>query len=156
MDMSELLLTTIAFLFGFAVACLLLQSRVTTTEERWRTRFEQWKLEYTDFIRSEYVNRSSSTLKGKIAEQMAPLLPEFSYNPADARFIGSPVDFVVFEGYTGIKDDFKGDVNIVFIEVKKGRSTLSKKQQAIRQAVEEKKVRWETIVVGDREAVCPE
>jgi predicted Holliday junction resolvase-like endonuclease len=37
-------------------------------------------------------------LKGKIAEQIAPLMPGFlaKYNPADARFIGSPIDYLIF------------------------------------------------------------
>ena len=31
------------------------------------------------------------------SEQMAPLLPEFPFASADARFIGNPIDFVVFD-----------------------------------------------------------
>jgi predicted Holliday junction resolvase-like endonuclease len=44
-------------------------------------------------------------LKGKIAEQIAPLLPGFlvKYNPADTRFIGSPIDYLI------IRNMSKGD-----------------------------------------------
>ena len=40
--------------------------------------------------RADAVDASRAVLKGKIAEQIAPLLPGFlaKYNPADARFIG--------------------------------------------------------------------
>src|SRR5207244_3901928 len=51
------------------------------------------------------VAQSRSTLKGQIAEQMAPLLAGFPYQPADARFLGDPIDYVVFNGYTSVKDD---------------------------------------------------
>jgi len=48
--------------------------------------------------RADAVDTSRAVLKGKIAEQIAPLLPGFlaKYNPADARFIGSPIDYLIF------------------------------------------------------------
>jgi len=44
------------------------------------------------------VNTSRAVLKGKMAEQLAPILPEFQYLPSDAKFLGDPVDYVVFDG----------------------------------------------------------
>jgi predicted Holliday junction resolvase-like endonuclease len=35
---------------------------------------------------------------GKVTEHFIPDLPDFAYNPKDARFLGSPVDFIVFDG----------------------------------------------------------
>src|SRR5215471_8493141 len=55
------------------------------------------------------VERSRSTLKGQIAEQMAPLLPGFSYSAADARFLGDPVDYVVFDGRTNFASETSDD-----------------------------------------------
>jgi len=48
--------------------------------------------------RKDAVETSRSSLKGKISEQMSPLFPEFysKYEPSDARFLGSPIDFVIF------------------------------------------------------------
>jgi len=54
--------------------------------------------------RRESLVRSRSSLKGQIAEQMAPLLPGFRYLPADARFLGDPIDYVVFNGYSDARD----------------------------------------------------
>lgn len=44
--------------------------------------------------RADAVDISRAVLKGKVAEQMAPLLPGFlaKHNPADAKFISSPID----------------------------------------------------------------
>jgi len=50
------------------------------------------------------VNTSRAVLKGKMAEQFAPILPEFQYLPSDAKFLGDPVDYVVFDGYTDFRD----------------------------------------------------
>jgi len=73
---------------------------------------------------------------------MAPLLPEFRYEPADARFIGSPVDYIVFEGYS------KGEPRrIVFVDVKTGKSSLSPIERKVREIVEKRRVDWETVVL---------
>ena len=48
--------------------------------------------------RRESANQSRAVLKGKMAEQIAPLLPGFEYWPADSRFLGDPVDYFVFFG----------------------------------------------------------
>ena len=80
---------------------------------------------------------------------MAPLLPEFPFAPADARFIGNPIDFVVFDGYTNAKDE-KGDViSVVLVEMKKGKGKLTRVELLIKKAIEEGRVSWKTIVLKD-------
>jgi predicted Holliday junction resolvase-like endonuclease len=62
----------------------------------------------------------------------------------DARFIGTPIDYVVFEGLA--EQDPR---EIVFIDVKTGRTaTLTPIQQKIKQVIDQKRVRWETIHIG--------
>jgi len=95
------------------------------------------------------VNRSRSTLKRKIAGQLAPVLPGFLLNPADARFIGSPVDYVIFDGLTGVSDEMEQSIRIVFMDVKKGTSSLTWTQRVIKKAVEEKQIGWETLRIAD-------
>ncbi len=61
--------------------------------EAYSAQFEQWRaIELAQTVESERldaVERSRSVLKGKIGEQLAPLLPEFlsAYNPSEARFL---------------------------------------------------------------------
>jgi predicted Holliday junction resolvase-like endonuclease len=105
MPLTGLLIPAIAFILGLIVAYLIFRARVSVYEERARNDLERWKPECTSDIRKDSVNRSRSTLKGRISEQMAPLLPEFPFSPADARFISNPVDFVVFDGYTKLKSE---------------------------------------------------
>ena len=49
-------------------------------------------------LRKDAVKRSKAVINGQVAEQIAPFLPDFPANPSDARFIGKPVDFIVFSG----------------------------------------------------------
>jgi predicted Holliday junction resolvase-like endonuclease len=101
--------------------------------------------------RKDSVDRSRSTLKGQIAEQLAPLLPGFRYLPADARFLGDPVDYVVFGGYSGVRDGGASvdTLEVVLLEVKQGASALTGFQRAIARAVEEGRVRFEVLRIAE-------
>ncbi|MBR5401055.1 MAG: hypothetical protein IK102_04510 [Treponema sp.] len=89
-------------------------------------------------IRQDAVKRSNAVKGGQLAEQLAPYLPNFPCNPADARFIGKPVDFVAFPGL-----DQKGTADeVLLIEVKTGASQLSQREKAIKEAVKTGKVRY--------------
>ena len=98
--------------------------------------------------RRQSSEQSRAVLKGKLAEQMAPLLPGFAYWPADARFLGDPVDYIVFNGYSMTKDEGgDGDVEIVILDIKQGKSMLTGGQRQIAKAVEAGRVRFEVVRV---------
>ena len=151
MLLSEILIAIAAFLSGIAVAYFFFRARVSIFEQRARNDLDRWKQECTEAIRKDSVNRSRSTLKGKIAEQMAPYLPGFPYSAADARFIGSPVDFIVFDGYSTAKDGDSGEVSIVLVEVKQGKGKLTRGESLIRKAVEEGRVSWKMVTIRDED-----
>ena len=75
--------------------------------------FNQWKLEFEKTIRQDAIQRSQAVTVGKVTEHIVPYLPEFPFNPKDARFIGSPIDLIVFDGLNEDKC-----VEVVFIEIK--------------------------------------
>ncbi|HOZ73005.1 MAG TPA: Holliday junction resolvase-like protein [Spirochaetales bacterium] len=87
--------------------------------------------------RDDAVRRSRAVLTGQIGEQLAPYLPGFPCDPADARFIGKPIDFIAFPGASA-----GAPVEALFIEVKTGDSRLSAAERALREAVEAGRVRW--------------
>ncbi|MGB9621410.1 MAG: Holliday junction resolvase-like protein [Brevinematia bacterium] len=99
--------------------------------------------------RKSAINFSRSVLKGKISEQMFPLMPFFKYNMSDARFIGSPIDYIVFRGYSNLEDGSEIK-EIVFVEVKTGNSKLSNSEIAVKRAIEDKKVRFEVINIDEK------
>jgi len=110
--------------------------------------FKCWQEGQLEFWMQEKANaqkqavaQSRAVLGGKFVEQMTPYLPEFKYNPTEARFIGSPIDLIVFPGLS------RGDPQeIVIIEVKTGKHRqLSAPERKIRQLIEEGMVRWEFI-----------
>ena len=150
MPLEDLIIPVIlALVLGFALGFYYVKVQITAIEEKSRAELETWKLEAAGEIRKDSVNRSRSTLKGKIAEQMAPVLPDFGFNPADARFIGSPVDYIIFDGLTRVADDKEDEIQIVFMDVKKGSGALTRTQRLIKQAVEKKSVAWKTMRIPD-------
>jgi len=100
----------------------------------------EWKQEQEKVIRQDAVQRSQAVTTGKIVEHLVPYLPNFNYNPKDARFVGSPVDFIVFDGLNEEEEDQLR--SIVFIEIKTGMSSLTRRERLVRDAVKAGRVRW--------------
>lgn len=98
---------------------------------------ETWKIQYETFYRQDAINRSQSVILGKVTEHLIPFHKSFPYNPKEARFIGSPIDIIVFKGIEN-----EEDVEIHILEIKTGNSTLNKRQRLIRDAVNHQRVYW--------------
>ena len=102
--------------------------------------FLVWKLRYSASIRENAVQRSLAVTAGKVHEQLVPYLPEFGFNPKDARFLGSPVDLVIFDGLAA------GNVRrVVFLEVKTGSgggTPLTARERQVRDVIEAGQVAW--------------
>ena len=99
--------------------------------------FVIWRLRYSAKIRENAVQRSLAVTAGKVHEQLVPYLPEFGFNPKDARFLGSPVDLVIFDGLAA------GDVKrVVFLEVKTGGAPLTTRERQVRDVIDAREVVW--------------
>ena len=71
-------------------------------------------------------------------EKLVPFLDTFPFDPHDVRWLGDPIDLVIFNGRS------KGELKeIVLCEVKSGESKLNEIQRKIKDLVERKKIRWE-------------
>jgi predicted Holliday junction resolvase-like endonuclease len=107
----------------------------------------RWEEERERAIK-EAIAQSRAVLGGKFVEQLAPYLPEFKYDPTEARFIGSPIDLIVFPGLAS------GDPEeIVIMEIKTGKTgQLTPQERKIRKLIEDGMVRWELIQKTSEEA----
>lgn len=92
-------------------------------------------------------NMQRNVLKGQIGEQFTPFIADFPYNPADCRFMGEPIDYVIFhnlhacsEGSVPIED-----VKVIFAEVKTGKAKLNPRQKILRQVIENKQFSFEEL-----------
>jgi predicted Holliday junction resolvase-like endonuclease len=98
---------------------------------------KEWEEALPDH-RKDAIMKSRAVLGGQFSEQLAPYLPNFKYLPTEARFIGKPIDFLVFKGMDEKKID-----EVVFVEVKSGKSKLTEQEKNLKETIEKKKVSWE-------------
>ncbi len=95
-----------------------------------------WEAEIPEH-RKDAILKSRAVLSGQFSEQLAPYLPDFPFSPTECRFLGKPIDFIVFSGAD------KGKIEeIVFVETKSGKSRLSSQEKGLKEAVLGKKVKW--------------
>lgn len=105
-----------------------------------------WRWRYSSAIRRDAVQKSLAVTVGKVSEQLVPYFPDFPFDPKDARFLGSPVDLVVFDGLS------RGELRrVVFVEVKTGGAGLSGRERQVRDAVQSGRVEWLDLRVGTAE-----
>jgi predicted Holliday junction resolvase-like endonuclease len=101
------------------------------------------------------LNQQRSSVKGKINEQVAPFMPEFSekYAASDARFLGSPIDFVIFKNmskFDKTTKDEKNPIEVVLVDIKTGKSKrLTNLEKAIKIACEEGRVSFDQIDIEE-------
>lgn len=100
----------------------------------------RWRAEHEAEIRSDAVRRSAAVVAGKVTEHLAPYLADFPYDPKDVRFLGTPVDLIVFDGLSAGALE-----QIVFVEIKTGASSLSSRERRVREAVQAGRVSWEEL-----------
>lgn len=96
-------------------------------------------------IRKDATTRSRAVLEGQFTEQLAPYLPDFPYAPTEARFIGKPIDFIVFKGM-----EHKNINEVIFVEVKTGNSKLSTTERNLRETILKGNVSWEEYRIPKR------
>ena len=92
--------------------------------------------------RRDAAKRSRGVRGGRAGEQLAPLVPDFyeRFDPADARFLGAPVDYVVFDGLGA------GELReLVLVEIKTGGGALNSNERQVERAVAEGRVAFELL-----------
>jgi len=115
-------------------------------EEKFKVLLEQWKIESEKAFREDALAKSRAVLKGALAEQLAPIFKIFGYNPSDARFIGDPVDYVIFDNYTKVRERIEDTpISIVLADVKTGEASLTYEQRRIQRGIEQGQVKFEII-----------
>ena len=91
-----------------------------------------WIVKLRNQMNELQFKKSSQSVKyGKLTEQWIPLSKEFPYSPNSFRFLGEPIDGIVFD-----------EDSIILTEFKTASSRLSDTQKKIKSLVEQGKVKW--------------
>ena len=136
-----------ALVIGFTIVVLILGYLLVR-----RLKYEYTKEDIEAEIKRR-LDQQRHIVKGLIGEQLAPHMKEFleKYEPADARFLGGkPVDYIVYKGYSRVYDTDQPIDEIVFLEIKTSKEKkrgLDRNEAKIKDAIEAKRVRHDTITI---------
>ena len=97
----------------------------------------EWETTLMPQQRQDAIMRSRAVLGGQFSENLAPYLPNFPFSPTECRFVGKPIDFIVFKGA-----DSKQIDEVIFVEVKSGTSKINQHEKNLKDAIDNKRVRW--------------
>lgn len=130
----------VAVLAGAVLGYLFMRRRRAS---RVQALLDDWIRRPRQAVEEDAVRRSEAVLRGRITEHLAPLWPDFPYQWSDARFIGNPVDFVVFDGLADVQQGRASELRaVVLLDVKTGKAQLSREQRRIKRCLEEGRVSW--------------
>lgn len=132
MDNIEILFKLLVVGFTIGSSILVLFGLIVIDKVR---QVREWKKKYQKILHDKI---SSEVRVGKIGENMAPFLTGWPYDPNTFRFLGNPVDGIQF-----------CDDEIIFVEIKTGKSRLSKGQRQARDIIKAGKVSFATFRVGE-------
>jgi predicted Holliday junction resolvase-like endonuclease len=76
--------------------------------------------------------KSLEVIFGQVAEKVAPVMSRFPFDINDCRFLGEPIDYVIFEGMA--RNSLVS--RIVFADVKTGGAHLNLHQKQTKEALE--------------------
>lgn len=165
-----LLLALIVLGIRFILLRIQLEERARSIHERWREndlhtisksikantaetirkeveiQSREWQQQEEERIRRDAIRRSREVIHGKVTEHLIPFFRAFPWNPADARFLGSPIDFVVFDGLS------EGAVReVILVEVKSGsRKVLSARERSVEHCIKRGDVSFRILHPDDK------
>lgn len=109
--------------------------------------FIKWKEKELPKEIAHALSSQRAVIKGKIGEQIFPILQNDVGNLSDFRFLGNPVDYIVFDGLSEAREGNDRAVTVKFVELKTGDSSLSKPEKKVKDAIQSKRVEWKEIKI---------
>jgi predicted Holliday junction resolvase-like endonuclease len=128
---TTIIIFSLIFLIGITIAYIIGKNNGAFKRDRY------WEKELPN-QRKQAITQSRAVLGGQFSEQLSPYLPDFNYSPTECKFIGKPIDFICFKGM-----DEKNISKVIFIEVKSGKSKVNFQERNLKEAIKNKRVRWE-------------
>ena len=135
--LSPQLIALIILVLAFCLLFLIVGRNMGLRQGR-KIEAAEWEGGKLEKIVKTRLKQSRAVLGGLVSEQIAPLLPDFPFDPGDCRFIGKPVDFIVFKGMNEQEIS-----EVIFVEVKSGAAkNLNQQEKRLREVVQAGRVRW--------------
>jgi predicted Holliday junction resolvase-like endonuclease len=140
---SPRIIAALAVFALFCIVFLLIGLRAGAVYGR-KKEAAEWEAHRLEDVVRNRLRQSRAVIGGLVSEQIAPLLPGFPFDPGDCRFVGKPVDFIVFKGMNEKKIS-----SVIFLEVKSGSERkLNDQEKQLKEAVINGRVKWAEFDAG--------
>jgi predicted Holliday junction resolvase-like endonuclease len=109
-------------------------------------KLEDWKKEKEKEIVEKVLKDYGMYILKNLGEKFAPFYVMYKYkiDPRDIRFIGCPIDYIAFKG---LEEKDYDNLEILFIKVNQENRELTDREMAIKNAIENKKIKWLSIEI---------
>lgn len=135
----------VGLISGLVLAYALLRSSARTQA---RGEFESWRAKELRSIRRQALAESRAATKERVGEDAAGAVEQFPFVAADARFLGDPVAFVVFDGHTEVKDRSMGTLRTVAFVAITSTAETARESLLVEECIADGRVEWLTITVA--------
>ncbi len=145
-------------IFWLITQLIKLRRQLIILENNYQHQLDTLELEFAEEKRLavEQAKKRSRTsqrnqIKGQLGERFTPFMGGFPYNPSDCRFLGEPIDFIIFNNLHECSDGLVPieEVEMIIADVKTGDARLSQRQRILQYIIENGQVRFETFRVAD-------
>jgi len=140
-------ITTI-LIISLIVIIIVLIFIIAASEEKRKNIVQEYEMTINT-ERKNAIKQSKSVIRGQVTEQMVPIFGEFPYNVQDCKFLGQPVDYIVFENMSKIREGEDLPLTIILSDVKFNTASKTKIQKAIKEAILKGNIKFEEWRVND-------
>jgi len=89
-------LTTLLIL-AIALIAVFIAFRIGYKQGAFRKHTE-WEQVLMPGHRKDAISRSRAVIGGQFSENLAPFMPDYPFLPTESKFLGKPIDLIVFKG----------------------------------------------------------
>lgn len=116
------------------------------------TEFEEWRVRELYGVRRDALDRSRPEIQRRVGTAIATWSQSFPFFQEDSRFVGHPVDYVVFEGYSELRAKRESQITCVtFVRAREdGRDDPD--GRLVEECVRLGRVEWRTLSIGAQTA----
>lgn len=132
---------------------ILLEDELDNLADHMALEFAEEKRQAVEDAKKRSRTSQRNQIKGQMGERFTPFMQGFEYNPSDCRFLGEPIDYVIFnnlhecsEGRVPLEA-----VELIIVDVKTGNARLSLRQKIMREVINNGQVRFETLRIVENE-----
>lgn len=151
--MTDALLAGIAgVVIGLVFVMLLLREMVSGQVG---SQVQEWKTRELYAVRRDALDRSRPEVARRVGSAIAGWTHSFPFLQEDARFIGHPIDYLVFEGYRELRAKHEQQITCVTFVRAREEARDDPDGRLVEECVRLGRVEWLTLEVGRQPAALP-